>query len=76
MALQGGVSHNLRKKLIKYVQLKTKISNDTPSYRVGEAPRAHPKGLTRLPNIYNLERYQLQTIKLKKRGADYDGKEN
>ena len=64
MALQGGVSHNLRKKLIKYVQLKTKISNDTPSYRVGEAPRAHPKGLTRLPNIYNLERYQLQKILL------------
>jgi hypothetical protein len=36
--------------------------NDAPSYRVGEAPRAHPKGLTRLPNIYNLERYQLLIV--------------
>ena len=36
-----------------------KISNDAPSYRVGEALRASPKGLARLPNIYNLERYQL-----------------
>ena len=26
--------------------------------RVGEARRAHPKGLARLPNIYNSEMYQ------------------
>jgi len=38
----------------------TKTCNGGPSYRVGEASRAHPKGLDRLPNIYNLEMYQLQ----------------
>ena len=35
--------------------------NDAPSYRVGEASRARPKGLPRLPNIYNLEMYQYGT---------------
>jgi hypothetical protein len=29
---------------------------------VGEASRASPKGLARLPNIYNSERYQLSTV--------------
>jgi uncharacterized cupredoxin-like copper-binding protein len=29
----------------------SKICNDGPSYRVGEAPRAIPFGLARLPNI-------------------------
>jgi len=29
----------------------SKICNDGPSYRVGEAPRATPFGLARLPNI-------------------------
>ena len=33
--------------------------NDPPSYRVGEASRANPKGLARLPNIYNSEMYQI-----------------
>ena len=35
-----------------------KTCNDVPSYSVGEASRANPKGLARLPNIYNSERYQ------------------
>ena len=57
--IKGGVSHNVRKKLIKKYVVTNEISNDAPSYRVGEALRASPKGLARLPNIYNLERYQL-----------------
>jgi hypothetical protein len=32
--------------------------NDYPSYRVGEASRAHPKGLALLPNISPSEMYQ------------------
>ena len=31
---------------------------EVPRCRVGEAPRAHPKGLARLPNIYISEVYQ------------------
>jgi len=36
--------------------------NDAPSYRVGEARRATPKGLARLPNIYPSEMYQLHEM--------------
>jgi hypothetical protein len=36
-----------------------KILNDGPSYRAGEAPRASPFGLARLPYILRLEMYQL-----------------
>jgi len=35
-----------------------KICNDGPSYRVGEAPRATPFGLARLPNIDPSVMYQ------------------
>jgi len=35
-----------------------KICNNGPSCRVGEASRAHPKGLARLPNIYLSVMYQ------------------
>ena len=38
-----------------------KISNDGPSYRAGEAPRASPFGLARLPYILRLEMYQLSS---------------
>ena len=33
--------------------------NDSTSYRVGEASRAHPKGLALLPNISPSEMYQV-----------------
>ena len=36
----------------------------SPSSRVGEAPRATPCGLARLPNIYLSERYQISQIQL------------
>ncbi len=35
-----------------------KMYNNGPSNRVGEAPRASPKGLARLPNICYSETYQ------------------
>jgi hypothetical protein len=37
--------------------------NDPTSYRIGEASRAHPKGLALLPNISPSEMYQV-TIRL------------
>ena len=40
----------------------SKICNDGPSYRVGEAPRATPFGLARLPNIDLSVMYQISGI--------------
>ncbi len=40
----------------------SKICNDGPSYRVGEAPRATPYGLARLPNIDLSVMYQISVI--------------
>ena len=37
----------------------SEICNDGPSYRVGEAPRATPFGLARLPNIDLSVMYQI-----------------
>ena len=39
----------------------SKICNDGPSYRVGEAPRAKPFGLARLPNIDLSVMYQIHS---------------
>jgi hypothetical protein len=39
-----------------------KNSNDGPIYRAGEAPRASPFGLARLPCILRLEMYQMSVI--------------
>ncbi|WP_435547082.1 hypothetical protein, partial [Desulfobacterium sp. N47] len=53
-----------KKKPIKYAQLQPKYLMMSQVIDVGEAPRAHPKGLAHLPNIYNLERYRLQKEQL------------
>ena len=59
MALLKGEFHTILKKINQIWAATYKKSNDAPSYRAGEAPRTHPKGLARLPYIYNLETYQL-----------------
>jgi len=59
MAKEAGELHqfNMNKGYPRYLAI-IKMCNDSPSYRLGEASRAHPKGLARLPNIYPSERYQ------------------
>jgi len=58
---RGSFTFFPKKSLIEYLPI-SKMCNDGPSYRVGEASRTSPKGLARLPNIYNLERYQVSTF--------------
>ena len=55
---RGSFTFFPKKSLIEYLPI-SKMCNDGPSYRVGEASRASPKGLARLPNIYNSEMYQV-----------------
>jgi len=58
---RGSFTFFPKKSLIEYLPI-SKMCNDGPSYRVGEASRASPKGLARLPNIYNSEMYQTYTF--------------
>jgi len=44
---------------LKRALVSGKISNDGPSYRAGQAPRATPCGLARLPYICHSETYQV-----------------
>ena len=51
----------VQNRLTEFLTFK-EISSNGPSYGVGQAPRASPKGLTRLPNIHTSERYQHVTL--------------
>src|SRR5210317_1184164 len=51
--------HAFLKRISSLFMSISKICNDGPSYRVGEAPRATPFGLARLPNIDLSVMYQL-----------------
>ena len=48
----------LNLKAWRFSRIGSKNHSDSPSYRVGEASRAHPNGLARLPNIYSSVMYQ------------------
>jgi hypothetical protein len=47
----------VQNRLTEFLTIK-EIPSNGPSYGVGQAPRASPKGLTRLPNIHPSEMYQ------------------